>query len=58
MNVVISESAELAKKLYEKYLNEIKIKDDDYSNTAFYFSFWNHIKYNKNDDYTNDKGPK
>lgn len=48
---------ENTKKLYEKYLNEIKIKDDDYSNTAFYFSFWNHIKYNKDDDYTNDKGP-
>ncbi len=47
---------ENTRKLYEKYMDNINIKDDDYEDGAFYNSFWNHIKYNAEDDAENVRG--
>lgn len=47
---------ENTKKFYEKYLENIRIKDDDYDETAYYNGFWNHIKYNIDDDSTDPRG--
>lgn len=47
---------ENTKKLYKKYLEDIKIKEDNYDDTAYYDGFWNHIKYNTDDDSTNPRG--
>lgn len=47
---------ENTKKVYKKFLDNIKIKDDDYDGTAHYNNFWNHIKYNQEDDSTNVRG--
>lgn len=49
-------SDENTKRIYKKFLDNIRIKDDDYDDTAYYDSFWNHIKYNKDDDSTNVRG--
>lgn len=44
------------RKMYEKYLKKIRIKDDSYSDTAHYDNIWNHIKYDEGDDATNVRG--
>ena len=47
---------ENAKKIYEEYMKNIYIKDESYSETAYYDNFWNFIKYNKEDDEKNVRG--
>ncbi|MBE5961915.1 MAG: hypothetical protein E7256_11155 [Lachnospiraceae bacterium] len=47
---------ENTKKMYERFLDNIRIKDDAYDGTAYYDGFWNHIKYNKEKDATNERG--
>ncbi len=42
------------KKLYKKFQDNADIKDDDYDETAHYNGFWNHIKYNLDDDSKNE----
>ena len=47
---------ENTKKLYKKYMKNIKIKDDSYDGTAHYDGFWNRIKYDKEADSNNERG--
>ncbi len=42
--------------LYERYLNRIRINDDDYDGTAHYNNILNHINYNAEDDSRNRRG--
>ncbi len=42
--------------LYERYLNRVRINDDDYEGGAHYNSFWNHINYDADDDSRNRRG--
>ncbi len=45
------------KQLYEKYYKKIKIKDDNYTDTAHYNPFFNHINYSDEQDIVNERGP-
>ncbi|MBE6922609.1 MAG: hypothetical protein E7465_05425 [Ruminococcaceae bacterium] len=47
---------ENTRRLYEKYRDKIKIKDDDYQGTAHYNSGGNYIKYSDEDDAVNERG--
>lgn len=47
---------ENTKAIYEKYIKNIRIKADDYDGTAYYDSFWNHIKYSEDADSENERG--
>ncbi len=47
---------ENTRKLYEKYKKKVKIKDDDYDDTAHYNPTWNHINYNEDEDNENPRG--
>lgn len=47
---------ENTKKLYEKYANKIKIKNDHYEGRAQYDDIWNHIEYNRGSDETDVRG--
>ena len=44
------------KKLYKKYMDNVKIKDDSYDGTAHYNGFWNEINYDKEADSNNERG--
>ena len=45
------------RRMYERYLNKIKVNDDDYQGNAHYNSRKNHINYSDEDDATNERGP-
>lgn len=47
---------ENTKKLYQKYKSKIKINSDDYDETAHYQPLKNHINYNLEEDYENERG--
>lgn len=47
---------ENTKRLYEKYIKKIKIKDNDYDGTPHYNNFWNYVVYDKDADETNVRG--
>lgn len=47
---------ENTRKLYEKYKDKLKIKDDDYDDGAYYNSIFNHIKLSEEADNQNPRG--
>jgi len=42
--------------VYERYINRVRINDDDYDDTAHYNSIRNHINYNRDEDAVNERG--
>lgn len=48
---------ESSARLYEKFADKIRIKDDSYDDTAYYHPFWNHIKLDAESDRTDVRGP-